>query len=121
MDMIFSIDPTVAEGFPFKTWRGAPQAGRTKVPPTAKGLLQRGCSIDQRSIKIAGDLSVIGKFVYQLLRKVMIAPQPGRGVTFPRISVTGTCPPYLFHCYSSPPGSPPIRLQNRGDCQGTSL
>jgi hypothetical protein len=86
MDMFFSAYLTVAEGFPFKTWRGAPQAGRTKVPPTAKGLLQRGCSIDQRSIKIEGDLWVIGKFVYPLLREVMVAPQPGRGVAFPRIS-----------------------------------
>jgi hypothetical protein len=112
MDMFFSTDPTVAEGFPFKTWRDAPQAGRTKVPPTAKGLLQRGCSIDQRSIKIEGDLSVISKFVYQLLRKVMVAPKPGRGCNLSAHQRSGL---------QFPPGSPPIRLRNRGDCQGTSL
>ena len=100
MDMFFSTDPTVAEGFLFKTWRGAPQARRTKVPPTAKGLPQRGCSIDQRSIKIEGDLSVISKFVYQLLRKVMVAPKPGRGVTFPPISGQG----YSFPLVARPFG-----------------
>jgi hypothetical protein len=42
LDMFFSTLPTVAEGFPLKTWRGGPQAGQPKLPPTAKSLLQRG-------------------------------------------------------------------------------
>jgi len=42
LDRFFSTFPTVAEGFQLKTWRGGPEAGRPKVPPTAKGLLLRG-------------------------------------------------------------------------------
>jgi hypothetical protein len=42
LDMFFSTYPTVTEGFPLKTWRGGPQARQPKVPPTAKGLLERG-------------------------------------------------------------------------------
>jgi hypothetical protein len=42
LDMIFSTYPSVAEGFQLKTWRGGPQAGQPKIPPTAKGLLERG-------------------------------------------------------------------------------
>jgi hypothetical protein len=42
LDMFFSTYPTVAEGFQLKTWRGGPQAGQPKLPPAAKGLLQRG-------------------------------------------------------------------------------
>jgi hypothetical protein len=34
--------PTVAEGFQLKTWRGGPDAGKPKLPPTAKGLIARG-------------------------------------------------------------------------------
>ena len=34
--------PTVAEGFPLKTWRGGPDAGKPKLSPSAKGLLDRG-------------------------------------------------------------------------------
>ncbi len=37
LDMFFSTYPRVADGFQLKTWRGGPQAGQAKVPPTAKG------------------------------------------------------------------------------------
>ena len=42
LDMFFSTYPLVADGFQLKTWRGGPQAGQAKVPPTAKGLVDRG-------------------------------------------------------------------------------
>jgi hypothetical protein len=42
LDMFFSTLPTVAEGFQLKTWRGGPEAGKPKVSPTAKALLERG-------------------------------------------------------------------------------
>jgi hypothetical protein len=42
LNMFFSTYPSVAEGFRLKTWRGGPQAGQPKIPPTAKGLLERG-------------------------------------------------------------------------------
>src|SRR5271155_582084 len=42
LDMFFSTLPTVAEGFHLKTWRGGPDAGKPKLPPTAKGLIARG-------------------------------------------------------------------------------
>ena len=42
LDMFFSTLPTVAEGFPLKTWRGGPDRGKPKVSPVAKGLLERG-------------------------------------------------------------------------------
>jgi hypothetical protein len=42
LDVFFSTYPSVAEGFHLKTWRGGPQAGQPKIPPTAKGLLERG-------------------------------------------------------------------------------
>ena len=42
LDMVFSTLPTVAEGFQLRTWRGGPQAGQPKIPPVAKGLLDRG-------------------------------------------------------------------------------
>jgi hypothetical protein len=42
LDMFFSTLPTVAEGFQLKTWRGGPDAGKPKLPPTAKGLIARG-------------------------------------------------------------------------------
>jgi 2-hydroxychromene-2-carboxylate isomerase len=42
LDMFFSTLPTVAEGFPLKTWRGGPQAGQPKFSPAAKSLLERG-------------------------------------------------------------------------------
>ena len=42
LDMFFSTLPTVAEGFQLKTWRGGPQAGRPKVPPVARSLIDRG-------------------------------------------------------------------------------
>jgi hypothetical protein len=42
LDMFFSTLPSVAEGFHLKTWRGGPEAGKPKLPPTAKGLLARG-------------------------------------------------------------------------------
>ena len=31
-----------AEGFHLKTWRSGPDAGKPKLPPTAKGLIARG-------------------------------------------------------------------------------
>ena len=42
LDMFFSTLPTVAEGFQLKTWRGGPEAGKPKLSPIAKGLLERG-------------------------------------------------------------------------------
>jgi hypothetical protein len=42
LDMFFSTLPTVAEGFQLKTWRGGPEAGKPKLSPSAKGLLDRG-------------------------------------------------------------------------------
>jgi hypothetical protein len=42
LDIFFSTLPSVAEGFQLKTWRGGPQARQPKVPPVAKGLLERG-------------------------------------------------------------------------------
>jgi len=42
LDRFFSTLPSVAEGFPLKTWRGGPEAGKPKLPPTAKGLVERG-------------------------------------------------------------------------------
>jgi hypothetical protein len=42
LNMFFSTLPTVAEGFQLKTWRGGPQAGRPKVPPVARSLIDRG-------------------------------------------------------------------------------
>jgi hypothetical protein len=42
LDMFFSTYPTVAEGFQLKTWRGGPQAGQPKLPPSARSLLDRG-------------------------------------------------------------------------------
>jgi hypothetical protein len=32
----------LAEGFHRKIWRGGPDAGKLKLPPTAKGLIARG-------------------------------------------------------------------------------
>ena len=42
LDMFFSTLPSVAEGFQLKTWRSGPDAGQPKLPPTAKGLVERG-------------------------------------------------------------------------------
>jgi hypothetical protein len=42
LDMFFSTFPTVADGFQLKTWRGGPEAGKPKLSPAAKGLLERG-------------------------------------------------------------------------------
>jgi len=42
LDMFFSTLPTVAEGFQLKTWRGGPEAGKPKLSPVAKGLVDRG-------------------------------------------------------------------------------
>jgi hypothetical protein len=42
LDMFFSTLPTVAEGFQLKTWRGGPEAGKPKIPPAVKSLMDRG-------------------------------------------------------------------------------
>jgi hypothetical protein len=42
LDIYFSTLPTVAEGFMLKTWRGGPDAGKPKLSPVVKGLLERG-------------------------------------------------------------------------------
>src|SRR5208282_3116384 len=42
LDRFFSTFPTVAEGFYLRTWRGGPEAGKPKLSPIAKGLLERG-------------------------------------------------------------------------------
>jgi hypothetical protein len=41
LDQFFSTLPTVAEGFILKTWRGGPDAGKPKLSPVMKGLLER--------------------------------------------------------------------------------
>src|SRR6201989_307550 len=41
LDMFFSTLPTVAEGFQLKTWRGGPEAGKPKIPPVARSLIDR--------------------------------------------------------------------------------
>ena len=42
LSLFFSTYPRVADGFQLKIWRGGPQAGQAKLPPAAKGLLERG-------------------------------------------------------------------------------
>ena len=42
LDTFFSTLPTVAEGFQVKLWRTGPQAGKPKLPPVVRGLLERG-------------------------------------------------------------------------------
>jgi hypothetical protein len=42
LDIFFSTLPSVAEGFHLKTWRSGPDAGKPKLPPTAKALIARG-------------------------------------------------------------------------------
>lgn len=42
LDMFFSTLPRVADGFMLKTWRGGPEAGKPKLSPVAKGLLDCG-------------------------------------------------------------------------------
>jgi hypothetical protein len=42
LDMFFSTYPRIADGFQLRTWRGGAQAGQPKLPPTAKGLVDRG-------------------------------------------------------------------------------
>ena len=42
LDMFFSTLPRVADGFQLKTWRGGPRVGHPKLPPAARGLLERG-------------------------------------------------------------------------------
>ena len=42
LDVFFSTLPSVVEGFQLKTWRSGPEAGKPKLPPTAKGLIERG-------------------------------------------------------------------------------
>jgi hypothetical protein len=42
LDRFFSTLPTVADGFQLKTWRGGPEAGKPKLRPIAKGLVERG-------------------------------------------------------------------------------
>jgi len=44
LDMFFSTLPSVADGFQLKTWRGGPLAKQPKVPPVARGLIDRGLS-----------------------------------------------------------------------------
>lgn len=39
--MFFSTLPSLAEGFQLKTWRGGANAGQPKIPPVARGLLER--------------------------------------------------------------------------------
>ena len=42
LDMFFSTLPMVADGFPLKTWRSGPEAGKPKLPLAARGLVERG-------------------------------------------------------------------------------
>jgi hypothetical protein len=38
----FGTPPSIAEGIFLRTWRSGPQAGRPKLPPAVKSLLDRG-------------------------------------------------------------------------------
>ena len=42
LDLFFSTLPTVVDGFPLKTWRSGPEAGKPKLPLAAKELVERG-------------------------------------------------------------------------------
>jgi hypothetical protein len=42
LDMFFSTLPSVAEGFHLKTWCDGTEAGKPKLSPIAKGLVERG-------------------------------------------------------------------------------
>ena len=42
LDQFFSTLPTAAEGLQLRAWKTGPQAGRPKLPPAAKSLLDRG-------------------------------------------------------------------------------
>jgi hypothetical protein len=42
LDMFFSTYPTVAEGIQLRTWRGGPHAGKPKIPPAVRSMLDRG-------------------------------------------------------------------------------
>ena len=42
LDVYFTTLPSVAEGFQLRVWGGGPQAGRPKLPPAAKSLIERG-------------------------------------------------------------------------------
>lgn len=41
LDMFFSTLPRVADGFQLRTWRGGPLARQPKVPPAARGLIDK--------------------------------------------------------------------------------
>jgi hypothetical protein len=41
LDQFFSTLPSVAEGFQLRVWRGGVRAGQPKIPPSAKGLVDR--------------------------------------------------------------------------------
>jgi hypothetical protein len=40
--MFFSTLPTVADAFQLTVWRGGPDAGKPKLPPVAKELVEQG-------------------------------------------------------------------------------
>jgi hypothetical protein len=42
LDMFFSTLPRVADGFQLRTWRGGPLARQPKIPPVARGLIDKG-------------------------------------------------------------------------------
>ena len=42
LDMFFSTNPSVADEFQLKIWRGGPLAGQPKLSPAAKDLVERG-------------------------------------------------------------------------------
>ena len=42
LDMFFSTLPMVAEGFQLKLWRSGPEAGKPKLSPAARSLVDRG-------------------------------------------------------------------------------
>jgi hypothetical protein len=49
LDQFFSTFPSVAEGFQLRTWRGGPQKGQPKLPPSANALVGRGLMRIDRS------------------------------------------------------------------------
>jgi hypothetical protein len=42
LDQFFGTFPSVADGFQLKVWRGGARKGEPKLPPAAKGLVDRG-------------------------------------------------------------------------------
>lgn len=42
LDMFFGTLPSVADGFPLRTWRGGQLSGQPKLPPPLRTMVDRG-------------------------------------------------------------------------------